>query len=76
MEALLSFLELDILVFLVRFEYVEAAKLVLGNRGISVERGQMVYGTETKLRFDVPKVCGFCKVGAVLNEPVTQKVGK
>lgn len=59
-----------------RLEYVEAAKLVLGNRGISTERGQMAYITETKLGLDVPKESGSCKVGAVLNEPVTQKVGK
>lgn len=55
-----------------RLEYVEAAKLVLGNRGISTERGQMAYITETKLGLDVPKESGSCKVGAFLNEPVTQ----
>lgn len=41
-----------------------------------MERGQMVYVTEIKLWFDVPKESGSHKVGAVLNEPVTQKVGK
>lgn len=57
--------------------YVEAAKFVLGSRGISTEWGQMVYVTETKLRLDLPRESGSCKVGkVVLNETVTQKVGK
>lgn len=36
----------------------------------------MVYSTETKLQFSVPKESGSCKVRVVLNEPVTQKFGK
>ena len=54
-------------------EYVEAAKLVSGKRGISMEGRQMVYVTETKLRLDVPKECSSRKERAVLNEPVTEK---
>lgn len=72
-EALLSFLKLDILVFLVYPAYVEAAKFVLVNRGIITERGQMANVTETKLRLNLPRESRSCKVGkVVLNETVTE----
>lgn len=76
MKALLGLLKLDILVFLVHLEYAEAAKLVLGNRDTSTEWGQMAYITKTRLRFNVLKESGSCKVGAGLNELVTQKEGE
>lgn len=75
-EALLSFLRLDILIFLLHLEHVEAGKLVSGARGIGTERGWMVYVIETKLQFDVPKQSISCEVGAILNEVVTQNLGK
>ncbi|CAM5162590.1 unnamed protein product [Natator depressus] len=76
MEAVSSFLKLDILIFLVHLGHVEAAKLVFVNKGISVERGQVVYVRDNELRFNVPEERNPCKVEVVLNEPVTQRVGK
>lgn len=76
MEAMISWMKLDILIFLVHLGHAEAAQLVLVNKGISVERGQMVYVTENELQFSVPKERDSCKVEVVLNEPVTQRVGK
>lgn len=76
MEALLAFLKLDILIFLVHLEYVEAAKLVSRNKGISTRRGQMVHLPETEPRLDVPKEIESHKVDVVLNELVTLTVEK
>ncbi|CAM2118993.1 FRAS1-related extracellular matrix protein 1-like [Caretta caretta] len=73
MEAVSSFLKLD---FLVHLGHVEAAKLVFVNKGISVERGQVVYVRDNELRFNVAEERNPCKVEVVLNEPVTQRVGK
>uniref|UniRef100_A0A8C3HKK9 FRAS1-related extracellular matrix protein N-terminal domain-containing protein n=1 Tax=Chrysemys picta bellii TaxID=8478 RepID=A0A8C3HKK9_CHRPI len=55
---------------------IAAAKLVLVNKDFSVERGRVVYVTDNELRFNVPKERNPCKVEVVLNEPVTQRVGK
>lgn len=52
------------------------AKLVLVNKGICVERGQAVYVTENELRFQTLNERDSCKIEVVLNEPVTQRVGK
>lgn len=41
-----------------------------------MERRPMVYVIKTKLQLDVPKESISCEVGAILNELVTQKLGK
>uniref|UniRef100_A0A674KAF2 FRAS1-related extracellular matrix protein N-terminal domain-containing protein n=1 Tax=Terrapene triunguis TaxID=2587831 RepID=A0A674KAF2_9SAUR len=76
MEAVSSFLKLDILIFLVHLGHGEAAKLVLVNKDFSVERGRVVYVTDDELHFNVPGERNLCKVEVVLNEPITQRVGK
>jgi len=76
MEALLAFLKLVILIFLVHLEYVEAAELVSRNKGISTGRGQMVHVPETEPRLHVPKESESHKVDVVLNELGTLTVEK
>lgn len=76
MEALLAFLKLDILIFLVHLEYVEATKLVSRNKGISTGRGQMVRVPETEPQLSVPKESESHKVDVVLNELLTLTVDK
>lgn len=76
MEALLAFLKLDILIFLVHLEYVEATKLVSRNKGISTGRGQMVRVPETEPQLSAPKESESHKVDVVLNELLTLTVDK
>uniref|UniRef100_A0A8C4YTM9 FRAS1-related extracellular matrix protein N-terminal domain-containing protein n=1 Tax=Gopherus evgoodei TaxID=1825980 RepID=A0A8C4YTM9_9SAUR len=71
----ISFLKLDILIFLVHLGHGEAAKLLV-NKDISVERGRVVYVTDKELYFNVSKERNPCKVEVVLNEPDTQRMGK
>ncbi|XP_062991152.1 FRAS1-related extracellular matrix protein 1-like [Elgaria multicarinata webbii] len=70
------FLALTILILLGDLEPLIVAKLVLVNKGISVERGHIAYVTEHELQFNISKERDSCKVEVVLNEPVTQRVGK
>ncbi|XP_067846389.1 FRAS1-related extracellular matrix protein 1b isoform X2 [Heptranchias perlo] len=56
--------------------HTEADGLVLLNRGVIVGRGQHEYVTDNDLQFNIPKTKDSCKVEVVLNEPVTQRVGK
>lgn len=72
METLIAFLVLTVLVNL----ELLVAKLVLVNKGISVERGQVSYVTENELQLNISKERESCKVKVVLNEPATQRVGK
>ncbi|XP_043916309.1 FRAS1-related extracellular matrix protein 1 [Protopterus annectens] len=46
------------------------------NRGITVMKGKSVYLTEDDLQFDIPKEKDACKIEVVMNEPITQRVGK
>ncbi|MBN3307306.1 FREM1 protein, partial [Amia calva] len=50
--------------------------LIRRNTGVQVGRGQAVYVTDNELQFDIPKELDTCKVEVVLNEPVTQRVGR
>ncbi|KAK1165439.1 FRAS1-related extracellular matrix protein 1b [Acipenser oxyrinchus oxyrinchus] len=50
--------------------------LVRLNTGVQVGRGQAVYVTNNELQFNIPKEVDSCKVEVVLNEPITQRVGK
>ncbi|XP_072367081.1 FRAS1-related extracellular matrix protein 1b [Scyliorhinus torazame] len=54
----------------------EADGLVHLNGGIIVGRGQYTYVTDNDLQFNIPKTKDSCKVEVVLNEPITQRVGK
>ncbi|KAJ8374811.1 hypothetical protein SKAU_G00053910 [Synaphobranchus kaupii] len=53
-----------------------AESLVRLNTGIQVSRGQSVHVTEKELQFSSLDEQDTCKVEVVLNEPVTQRVGK
>ncbi|XP_060629597.2 FRAS1-related extracellular matrix protein 1-like isoform X2 [Anolis sagrei] len=76
MEAVNVFLALSVLILLGNLEPLIVAKLVLVNKGISAERGQITYVTENELQFNISKERDSCKVEVVINEPVTQRVGK
>ncbi|XP_059839500.1 FRAS1-related extracellular matrix protein 1b [Hypanus sabinus] len=67
-----------ILLILVKLciEQIKADRLVQLNGGIIVGRGQYSFVTDNDLQFNIPKAKDSCKVEVVLNEPVTQRVGK
>ncbi|NWI59313.1 FREM1 protein, partial [Calyptomena viridis] len=46
------------------------------NLGVKVMKGQSVYLSEDDLKFSIPREKDVCKVEVVINEPVTQRVGK
>ncbi|XP_030635867.1 FRAS1-related extracellular matrix protein 1a isoform X3 [Chanos chanos] len=46
------------------------------NRGLRVKRGQSAFLLEGDLEFHIPREKDACKVEVVLNEPITQRVGK
>ncbi|KAK2852025.1 hypothetical protein Q5P01_008301 [Channa striata] len=50
--------------------------LVKVNKGLKVKRGQSVYLDVGDLQFHIPRQKDACKVEVVLNEPITQRVGK
>lgn len=52
------------------------SSLVKVNNGVKVKRGQSVYLQEGDLQFHIPRQKDACKVEVVLNEPITQRVGK
>ncbi|XP_077356823.1 FRAS1-related extracellular matrix protein 1a isoform X3 [Festucalex cinctus] len=52
------------------------ASLVKVNRALKVRRGQSAYLREGDLQFLIPIQKDACKVEVVLNEPITQRVGK
>uniref|UniRef100_A0A3Q1H8X6 C-type lectin domain-containing protein n=1 Tax=Anabas testudineus TaxID=64144 RepID=A0A3Q1H8X6_ANATE len=52
------------------------SSLVKVNKGLKVKRGQSVYLDEGDLQFHIPRQKDACKVEVVLNEPITQRVGK
>lgn len=50
--------------------------LVNVNKGLKVKRGQSAYLQDGDLQFHIPRQKDACKVEVVLNEPITQRVGK
>ncbi|KAG7497769.1 FRAS1-related extracellular matrix 1 isoform X1 [Solea senegalensis] len=50
--------------------------LVKVNKGLKVKRGQSAYLDEGDLQFHIPRQKDACKVEVVLNEPITQRVGR
>ncbi|XP_063770139.1 FRAS1-related extracellular matrix protein 1 isoform X2 [Pseudophryne corroboree] len=46
------------------------------NNGITVMKGQSSYLSENDLRFSIPEEKDACKVEVIVNEPITQRVGK
>ncbi|XP_055084970.1 FRAS1-related extracellular matrix protein 1a isoform X2 [Periophthalmus magnuspinnatus] len=50
--------------------------LVKTNKGLKVKRGQSAYLQDGDLQFHIPRHRDTCKVEVVLNEPITQRVGK
>ncbi|KAL6118931.1 frem1 [Pungitius sinensis] len=52
------------------------SSLIKVNNGVTVKRGQSVYLQEGDLQFHIPRQKDACKVEVVLNEPITQRVGK
>lgn len=46
------------------------------NKGLKVKRGQTAFLQEGDLQFDIPRQKDACKLEVVLNEPITQRVGK
>ncbi|KAM9425545.1 FRAS1-related extracellular matrix protein 1a [Pholidichthys leucotaenia] len=52
------------------------SSLIKVNRGLKVKRGQSAYLQEGDLQFNIPRLKDACKVEVILNEPITQRVGK
>ncbi|NXC10324.1 FREM1 protein, partial [Orthonyx spaldingii] len=46
------------------------------NLGLKVMKGQSVFLSEEDLKFSIPREKDVCKVEVVINEPITQRVGK
>ncbi|XP_056377142.1 FRAS1-related extracellular matrix protein 1 [Hyla sarda] len=46
------------------------------NNGMTVMKGQIGYLSEHDLQFSIPKEKDACKVEVIVNEPITQRVGK
>ncbi|NXW89537.1 FREM1 protein, partial [Alopecoenas beccarii] len=46
------------------------------NLGMKVMKGQSVFLSEDDLKFSIPREKDVCKVEVVINEPITQRVGK
>lgn len=46
------------------------------NRGVRVMKGSSAFLSEDDLKFAIPKEKDACKVEVVMNEPITQRVGK
>lgn len=65
------------LVALIHILPLDKAESVLRvNSGLQVIRGQSVYLTANELQFNTDEISETCKVEVVINEPVTQRVGK
>ncbi|KAM6962497.1 FRAS1-related extracellular matrix protein 1b [Aplochiton taeniatus] len=56
--------------------YACSKSLVVVNSGIQVARGKAIFVTEKELKMNVDQIEESCKVEVVLNEPITQRVGK
>ncbi|XP_048451321.1 FRAS1-related extracellular matrix protein 1a isoform X2 [Rhincodon typus] len=53
-----------------------APSFIQVNLGLSVPKGQSAFLSKENLQFSVPKEKDNCKVEVVMNEPITQRVGK
>ncbi|KAA8582572.1 hypothetical protein FQN60_006243 [Etheostoma spectabile] len=63
-------------VFLLGLTCPSHGSLVKANKGLKVRRGQTAYLQDGDLQFHIPRQKDACKVEVVLNEPITQQVGK
>ncbi len=63
-------------VLLLGMTCLSLGSLVKVNKGLRVKRGQTAYLQEGDLQFHIPRQKDACKVEVVLNEPITQRVGK
>ncbi len=63
-------------VLLLGMSYSSHGSLVKVNKGLKVKRGQSAYLQDGDLQFHIPRQKDACKVEVVLNEPITQRVGK
>ena len=50
--------------------------LIRVNRGVRVMKGSSAFLSQDDLKFAIPKEKDACKVEVVMNEPITQRVGK
>ncbi|XP_057262241.1 FRAS1-related extracellular matrix protein 1 isoform X4 [Pezoporus wallicus] len=55
---------------------VVCASFISVNLGVKVMKGQSVFLSEDNLKFSIPREKDACKVEVVINEPITQRVGK
>ncbi|KAM8793121.1 FRAS1-related extracellular matrix protein 1 [Eudromia elegans] len=55
---------------------VVCASFISVNLGVKVMKGQSVFLSEDDLKFSIPREKDACKVEVVINEPITQRVGK
>ncbi|XP_010217525.1 PREDICTED: FRAS1-related extracellular matrix protein 1 [Tinamus guttatus] len=55
---------------------VISASFISVNLGVKVMKGQSVFLSEDDLKFSIPREKDACKVEVVINEPITQRVGK
>uniref|UniRef100_A0A672V9V1 FRAS1-related extracellular matrix protein 1 n=1 Tax=Strigops habroptila TaxID=2489341 RepID=A0A672V9V1_STRHB len=55
---------------------VVSSSFVSVNLGVKVMKGQSVFLSEDDLKFSIPREKDACKVEVVINEPITQRVGK
>ncbi|XP_015470716.1 FRAS1-related extracellular matrix protein 1 isoform X1 [Parus major] len=55
---------------------VVCSSFISVNLGMKVMKGQSVFLSEEDLKFSIPREKDVCKVEVVINEPITQRVGK
>ncbi|XP_054253766.1 FRAS1-related extracellular matrix protein 1 isoform X2 [Indicator indicator] len=55
---------------------VACSSFISVNLGMKVMKGQSVFLLEDDLKFSIPREKDACKVEVVINEPITQRVGK
>ncbi|XP_040397310.1 FRAS1-related extracellular matrix protein 1 isoform X2 [Cygnus olor] len=55
---------------------VVCSSFISVNLGMKVMKGQSVFLSEDDLKFSIPREKDVCKVEVVINEPITQRVGK
>ncbi|XP_069482158.1 FRAS1-related extracellular matrix protein 1 [Ambystoma mexicanum] len=53
-----------------------SASFIRVNRGIRVMKGRSVFLSDGDLQFSIPREKDACKVEVVMNEPITQRVGR
>ncbi|TRY82884.1 hypothetical protein DNTS_001526 [Danionella cerebrum] len=71
----LFFLALTFFIFS-HLSHTHASSFVRVNTGLQAQRGRSVFVTNAELEFDIDWKTEACKVEVVLNEPITQRVGK